>query len=60
MFNGMLCPIHRNPAEKIVDSDLKALVEEHPEDSFDNLADLGTDDSIVEWLLVRIKRWFIA
>ena len=60
MYNGMLCPIVKNPVERIVDTDLRTLVEEHPEDSAENLADMGTDNSIIELLLTRIRRWFTA
>ena len=60
MFNGMLCPIQQNPVERIVDSDFRTLVEEHPEDSLENLADMGTDNSIIELVLSRIRRWIAA
>ena len=60
MFNGMLCPVHQNPADRIVDTDFRTLVEEHPEDSDSNLADFGTDNSIIELLAFRIRRWLFA
>jgi hypothetical protein len=60
MFNGMLCPIHQNPLDRIVDTDFRVLVEEHPEDSFENLADMGTDNSIIELMISRVMRWFNA
>jgi hypothetical protein len=60
MFNGMLCPVLRNQVERIVDTDFRTLVEEHPEDSVENLADMGTDQSIVELLLSYIRRWYTA
>ena len=56
MFNGMLCPVHQNPVERIVDNDFRTLVEEHQADS-ENLANIGTDDSIIELLAARIRRW---
>ena len=60
MFNGMLCPTQQNPVERIVDSDFRALVEEHPEDSLENLSDMGTDNSIIELVLSKIRRWIKA
>jgi hypothetical protein len=60
MFNGMLCPVHQNPVDRIVDTDFRTLVEQHPEDSAENLEDMGTDDSIIELMISRIRRWFVA
>lgn len=57
MFNGMLCPVHQNQVERIVDNDFRALVEEHQEGSQENLANIGTDDSIIELLAARIRHW---
>jgi len=60
MFNGMLCPVHRNPADRIVDTDFRTLVEEHPKDSVGDLEDFGTDNSIIELLAFRIRRWLFS
>lgn len=60
MFNGMLCPVHQNPVERIVDTDFRTLVEEHPEDSVENLESIGTDNSIIELIAARIRQWLSA
>ena len=60
MFNGMLCPVHQNQVERIVDNDFRTLVEEHQEGSQENLADIGTDDSIIEVLAARIRHWLFS
>jgi hypothetical protein len=59
MFNGMLCPVHQNQVERIVDNDFRTLVEEHQEGPLENLADIGTDDSIIELLAARIRHWLM-
>lgn len=60
MYNGMLCPTQHNPVERIVDNDFRTLVEEHPEDALENLADMGTDNSIIELMLSKIRHWLSA
>jgi hypothetical protein len=60
MFNGMLCPVHQDARERIVDADFRTMVEEHLNTSVMNLADMDTDYSIIELMSARIQHWLIA
>jgi hypothetical protein len=60
MFNGMLCPVHQDARERIVDADFRAMVEEHLDVSLMNLADMDTDYSIIELMSARIQHWLVA
>ena len=60
MFNGMLCPDHKNSIERITDSDFRALVEEHPDSVLESLAEMDTDYSVVELVAARLRHWLLA
>ena len=57
MFNGMLCPDHKDPVERIVDTDFRTIIEEHPDSTFTRLEAMDTDYSIIELITDRIGRW---
>jgi hypothetical protein len=56
MLNGLLCPVRQAPAEQIVDTDLRALFDEHIENLLAN-TDAREGRHVVASLLLRFRQW---